>query len=53
MQPTTEFPMKSKSINDGVERTFVLIIDQGEEAFKSPKKDSCSSRHTVVVAQSD
>jgi hypothetical protein len=35
MQLTTEFPMKSKSINDGVERTFVLILDQGEEAFKS------------------
>src|ERR1700758_621218 len=29
------FAMKSKSINDGVERTFVLILDQGEEAFKS------------------
>ena len=27
--------MKSKSISDGVERTFVLILDQGEEAFKS------------------
>ena len=27
--------MKSKSINDGVERTFVLILDPGEEAFKS------------------
>jgi len=27
--------MKSKSINDGVQRTFVLILDQGEEAFKS------------------
>jgi hypothetical protein len=27
--------MKSKSINDGAERTFVLILDQGEEAFKS------------------
>lgn len=27
--------MKSKSINDGVERTFILILDQGEEAFKS------------------
>jgi hypothetical protein len=27
--------MKSKSINDGVERTFVLILDRGEEAFKS------------------
>src|ERR1700739_985444 len=27
--------MRSKSINDGVERTFVLILDQGEEAFKS------------------
>jgi uncharacterized protein len=27
--------MKSKSINDGMERTFVLILDQGEEAFKS------------------
>jgi predicted DNA-binding protein with PD1-like motif len=27
--------MKSKSINDGVERTIVLILDQGEEAFKS------------------
>jgi uncharacterized protein len=25
--------MKSKSINDGVERTFVLILDQAEEAF--------------------
>lgn len=32
---TTEFPMKSKSINDGVERIFVLILDEGEEAFKS------------------
>src|ERR1700757_2104431 len=30
-----EFPMKSKSFNDGVERTFVLILDQGEAAFKS------------------
>jgi uncharacterized protein len=27
--------MKSKSINDGVERTFVLVLDQGEEAFKA------------------
>jgi predicted DNA-binding protein with PD1-like motif len=27
--------MKSKSINDGVERTFILILDQDEEAFKS------------------
>ena len=27
--------MKSKSINDGAERTFVLILDQGEEAFKT------------------
>jgi len=27
--------MKSKSINDGAERTFVLILDQGEEAFRS------------------
>lgn len=27
--------MKSKTINDGVERVFVLILDQGEEAFKS------------------
>lgn len=27
--------MKSKSINDGVERVFVLVLDQGEEAFKS------------------
>lgn len=27
--------MKSKTINDGVERTFVLVLDQGEEAFKS------------------
>ena len=31
----TEFPMKSKSINNGVERIFVLILDQGEEAFKA------------------
>jgi uncharacterized protein len=31
----TDCPMKSKSINDGVERTFVLILDPGEEAFKS------------------
>lgn len=30
--------MKSKSINDGVERTFVLILDQGEEAFRSIKE---------------
>src|SRR6185503_13253811 len=30
-----EFLMKSKSINNGVERTFVLILDPGEEAFKS------------------
>ena len=27
--------MKSKSINEGVEQTFVLIVDQGEGAFKS------------------
>lgn len=27
--------MKSKSINDGVERAFVLILDRGEEAFKT------------------
>lgn len=27
--------MKSKSINDGVERTYVLVLDQGEEAFKT------------------
>lgn len=27
--------MKSRSINDGAERTFVLVLDQGEEAFKS------------------
>ena len=27
--------MKAKSINDGVERTFVLILDQGEEIFNS------------------
>jgi len=27
--------MKSKSINDGVERIFVLVLDQGEEAFKT------------------
>ena len=31
----TEFPMKWKSINNGVERIFVLILDQGEEAFKA------------------
>jgi predicted DNA-binding protein with PD1-like motif len=27
--------MISKTINDGAERVFVLILDQGEEAFKS------------------
>lgn len=27
--------MKSKSFNDGAERTFVLVLDPGEEAFKS------------------
>jgi len=27
--------MKSKSINNGMQRTFVLILDQGEEAFKT------------------
>jgi uncharacterized protein len=27
--------MKSKSVSDGVERTFIVILDQGEEAFKS------------------
>lgn len=26
--------MKSKSINDGAERIFVLVLAQGEEAFK-------------------
>jgi uncharacterized protein len=26
--------MKSKSVSDGVERTFIVILDQGEEAFK-------------------
>jgi predicted DNA-binding protein with PD1-like motif len=29
------YTMKSKSINDGVERTFILILDQNEEAFTS------------------
>ncbi|MCS3501873.1 PPC domain-containing DNA-binding protein [Bradyrhizobium sp. 521_C7_N1_3] len=27
--------MKSKAINGGVERVFVFILDQGEEAFES------------------
>jgi len=27
--------MKSKSFNDGAERTFVLVLDPGEEAFRS------------------
>jgi uncharacterized protein len=27
--------MKSKSISSGAERTFVLVLDQGEEAFKA------------------
>lgn len=27
--------MRSKTINDGAERVFVLILDPGEEAFKS------------------
>jgi uncharacterized protein len=27
--------MKSKSITEGAERVFVLILDQGEEAFKA------------------
>jgi len=27
--------MKSKSVTDDVERTFVLILDEGEEAFKA------------------
>ena len=27
--------MKSKSIAGAAERTFVLILDQGEEAFKT------------------
>lgn len=27
--------MKSKMINDAAERVFVLILDQGEEAFKA------------------
>jgi hypothetical protein len=27
--------MKSKSIREGDERTFILILDQGEEAFKA------------------
>lgn len=34
-QITRKSLMKSKSINDGVERTFILILDQGEEAFKA------------------
>jgi uncharacterized protein len=34
-KPAVECQMKSKSINDGAQRTFVLILDQGEEAFKS------------------
>ena len=29
--------MKSKSINDGVQRTFVLILDEGEEAYERAK----------------
>ena len=27
--------MKSKSVNDGVERTFVLVLVRGEEAFRT------------------
>lgn len=27
--------MKSKMINDGAERVFILVLDQGEEAFKA------------------
>lgn len=27
--------MKSKSVNDGVERTFVLVLDRGEEVFRA------------------
>jgi hypothetical protein len=27
--------VKSKSVSDGVGRTFILILDQGEDAFKS------------------
>ena len=27
--------MKSKSVASGAERAFVLILDQGEEAFKA------------------
>ena len=27
--------MKSKSIKEGADRVFVLILDQGEEAFKA------------------
>jgi hypothetical protein len=34
-QITRKSLMKSKSINDGVEPTFILILDQGEEAFKA------------------
>jgi predicted DNA-binding protein with PD1-like motif len=27
--------MRSKSFNDGAERSFVLVLDQGEEAFQT------------------
>jgi predicted DNA-binding protein with PD1-like motif len=30
-----KWAMKSKSVAAGEERTFVLILDQGEEAFKA------------------
>ena len=31
--------MKSKSIKEGPERVFVLILDQDEEAFKEPSRN--------------
>lgn len=30
--------MKFRSIKEGPERVFVLILDQGEEAFKATRK---------------
>jgi hypothetical protein len=43
--------MKSKSINDGVERTFVLILDHGEEAF-NPSPTSPSTRRSPAPQRS-
>jgi uncharacterized protein len=45
--------MKSRAVSDGRERTFVLVLDQGEEAFKAitefANKEAISGASVLAV----